>query len=291
MRAQPPTSISSFLLSLMLLLAAGCGGGGDGGKPPEGTSPTPAPHPSATPAPTPPAPTPTPDASPSPSPPQGQLVVRRDGCYDVTYEVDLYEVSFCVPEVVEGTPLQPGMVLTNAAASQLRIHRWVHDGREFRGETRFGHACQGVTPGEAPPADENWQLAVRVEVRQVSPRFQVDVTWQGTTRSCALGQGEFTIDAPVQGDSGEPPEGGLRLQRQKDPCLSRRLWSQVQLLRGSSAMVVSTASARSLREVSSSCSMTAPSGRSMSLIEYARGCGCQSSGSLSSATLTFGVIV
>lgn len=269
MRAQPPTSISSFLLSLMLLLAAGCGGGGDGGKPPEGTSPTPAPHPSATPAPTPPAPTPTPDASPSPSPPQGQLVVRRDGCYDVTYEVDLYEVSFCVPEVVEGTPLQPGMVLTNAAASQLRIHRWVHDGREFRGETRFGHACQGVTPGEAPPADENWQLAVRVEVRQVSPRFQVDVTWQGTTRSCALGQGEFTIDAPVQGDSGEPPEGGAPPPAPEGPVPEPPIVEPGPIAPG----FVCDGRQHRISEVSQ------------------RGCGCQSSGSLSSATLTFGVIV
>jgi hypothetical protein len=120
-----------------------------------------------------------------------------------------YDLAFCIPLVIGGSPLWAGMHL---GTNFLRLHRWAHDGEEFRPVTRFGHACQippldtdGDGVGDAWPADDgNWQLDVRLRVDRVDDRLGAAVSWEGTTRTCERGGGTFVIDAPIQGEASGP---------------------------------------------------------------------------------------
>lgn len=90
----------------------------------------------------------------------------------------------CVPAVVEGRALQPGMFLDETL---LDISVWQRGERGFFPSTRFGHACQDLAPEPKDPstwppeAEANQQLAVQMAILEVSPRFRAEVHWHGTT--------------------------------------------------------------------------------------------------------------
>jgi hypothetical protein len=196
---------------VLLVMLTGCGGGGDplpAAGPEPGAPASPSPSPTASPSPSPvsspsPSPVTTPSPAVSPSPAAPQTVRRTGDCLEVVVDDGHYDLAFCIPLVIEGSPLRAGMILRTQF---LGIHRWVHDGEEFRAVTRFGHACQlppldtdGDGLGDTWPADDsNWQLDIVMHIGRVDERLGAEVAWTGTTRTCARGGGLFAVDAPIE---------------------------------------------------------------------------------------------